>query len=139
MKQSARKKISITKLTLARMRYIREHHFPFVAHSMGNRRDLTNPNAMHKDTMILEMGIEVLFNAICNALGLSSLETDKIAIAEYAMQQAPNDKYVESLENFVKLEYDIKQRQEITLEDRKKAVEEYRSKKNQEISDEWEE
>lgn len=139
MKQSVRKKMSITKLTLARMKYIREHHFQFIASHIANRRDILNLENMHPETKIVEVGIEVLFQAICNAMELSPEEGDKLAIEEYSMQQPMPDKYVDRLADLVELEFDAEKRGGVTLEERQKAVEEYRSKRNMAISNEWDE
>ena len=139
MKQSMRKKMSITKLTLARTKYIREHFFPFVAYEMGKRKDIINAESMNPDTMIFEVGVEVLFKAICKMEGKVPEEVDQAAINEYAAKQPVDDAYVEKLSKFVELEYAAKKQDAITPEDRKKAVEAYRNKKNQEISKEWDE
>lgn len=139
MKQSMRKKMSITKLTLARMKYIREHYFHFVVGHMAKRNDVLNLANMHPDTKIVEVGVEVLFKAICAAMELSPEETDKQAIAEYSMQTTAPDKFVDRLSEFVDIGIESERRGGTTLEERKKAVEEYRSKKNQEISNEWDE
>lgn len=137
MKQSARKRVSLTKLTLARIKYIREHYFQFAAYSIRKRRDLLNVDCLHRDTMIIEASVEAFFNAMCKVLEVSPEETDKLAVAEYANKQSISDEYLEKLSGFVELEYDTKKKESITPEDRKKAVDEYMSRKNQDISDEW--
>lgn len=137
MKQSARKRVSLTKLTLARIKYIREHYFQFASYPIKKRRDVSNVECLHKDTMIIEASVEAFFKAMCKVLELSPEEADKMAIAEYANQQIVSDEYLEKLSGFIELEYDTKKQGAITPEDRMKAVEEYRNKKNQEISDEW--
>lgn len=129
--------MSITKLTLARIKYIREHYFQFVSHEIGKRKDIQNVDCMNKDTLVIEVGVELLFKAICKMKEISPEETDKIAIEEYATKRPIADAYIDKLSDFVELEYATKQQQAITPEDRRKAVEEYRSRKNQEISDEW--
>lgn len=128
--------MSITKLTMARLAYIREHYYEFAAHQMRKRRDLVNPEAMHKDTVIVEAGVEVLFNAICKIHELSPEETTAIAIEEYATEQIFDDKFLDKLGDFVELEYEASKMANVTPSDRMKAVAEYRNKK-QEISDEW--
>lgn len=137
MKQSVRKKVSITKLTLARIKYICEHHFCFVSYSMGKRKDIVNANCMHKDTMAIEVGIETLFKAICRLEEIPPEEADKEAIRQYAVSRTRDDRYVAKLADYVELEYEKRELESVTPEDRKKAVEEYRIKKNKEISDEW--
>ncbi|NLB81316.1 MAG: hypothetical protein GX800_06855 [Clostridiaceae bacterium] len=137
-RQSVRKKMSITKLTMARLSYIREHYYEFAAYQMRKRRDLVNPEAMHKDTVIVEAGVEVLFNAICKMNELSPEETTAIAIKEYSTEQIFDDKFLDKLGDFVELEYEANKMANITPSDRMKAVAEYRNKK-QEISDEWDE
>ena len=139
MKQSMRKKMSITKLTLARMKYIRKHYFQFVASHIASRRDILNVENMHPDTKIVEVGVEVLFKAICNAMEILPEEADKLAIEEYSIQRSVPDKYVDRLADLVELEYDTEKREGVTLEERQKAVEEYRSRRNMEISSEWDE
>lgn len=139
MKQSVRKRMSITKLSLARIRYIREHYFQFISENMKQRKDITRTDAMHKDTMVVEVGIEVLFKAICNAMEVSPEEADILAIEEYSMKTTVPDKFATELANFVELEQQAEKRAGVTLEERKRAVEEYRSKRNIEISNEWDE
>lgn len=140
MKQSVRKKMSLTKLTLARVRYIREHYIQFAAQPIRTRKDISNKTTMNRDTMVVEAGIEAFFKAICKAMDIPPEEADKAAIEEYARQQLEADRYVDRLTDFVELEYSTERRKNITPEDRKKAVDEYLSeKRNKEISDEWNE
>ena len=137
MKQSVRKRISMTKLTLARIKYIREHSFHFASYAIGKRKDIHSTDCMHKDTMVIEAAIEAFFKAICRAEDKDIEETDKIAIDEYSMKRAYEDEYLEKLTDFVELETVTREQSSVTPEDRMKEVEEYRRTK--EISDEWDE
>ena len=136
MKPSARKRVSFTKLSLARIKYIREHYLQFATHQLKNRRDMPSIESMHQDTVILEACVEVFFKAMCKVLELPPEEADKIAIAEYSSQRIVSDEYLDKLTSFVELEYNDRKMEAITPSDRMKAVAEYRGKK-QEISDEW--
>lgn len=132
--------MSITKLNLARIQYIREHYYPFISHQIGKRTDIVNANVMGKDTAIIETGLELLFRAICKMENLSPEETDKIAISEYANVKTYDDEYLDKLSDFAEFEYNVKKKEAITPMDRKLAVEQRRKEKygeSQEISDEW--
>lgn len=139
MRQSVRKKMSVTKLTMARVKYIREHFFQFVTSQIARRQDILVSENMHSDTMVFEVGVEVLFKAICNALELSPEETDIKAVEEYSVSRDLPEEFVEKLSSFVELCHETEKRSNVTLEDRKKAIEELRAKRSQEISDEWDE
>lgn len=139
MRQSVRKKMSVTKLTMARVKYIREHFFQFVTSQIARRQDILVSENMHSDTMVFEVGVEVLFKAICNALELSPEETDIKAVEEYSVSRDLPEEFVEKLSGFVELCHETEKRSGVTLEDRKKAIEELRAKRSQEISDEWDE
>lgn len=139
MKRSVRKKMSVTNLTMARVKYIRYHYFQFVSTYTEKRQDIANTESMNKDTMVFEVGIEVLFRAICKAMEVPIEEADKLAIDEYSAERELPENFTEQLLSFVELEHDMNKKASITLEDRQKAVAAYRAKKNQEISDEWDE
>ncbi|NLM72405.1 MAG: hypothetical protein GX181_10675 [Synergistaceae bacterium] len=139
MKSTVRKKISVTNLTMARTKYIRENYFPLVSNYIRRRRDIPSPESMYPDTMIFEVGVEVLFRAICDAEEIAVEEADQIAIKQYSEQRLFPDELVDRLVNHVELAHEVDRRSSITLEDRTKALEEFRAKRNQEISDEWDE
>lgn len=136
MKPSARKRVSFTKLSLARIKYIREHYLQFATHQLKNRRDMPSIESMHQDTVILEACVEVFFKAMCKVLELPPEEADKIAIAEYSSQRIVSDEFLDKLTSFVELEYNDRKIEAITPSERMKAVAEYKDRKR-EISDEW--